>query len=307
VLTDTCNERNFTLVAFDVRDGSALEVRDFSADLAPLSAQFVDAFALPLAFISEDVLSVRYSDYETYGLLSLEISISGGSVPESPFVPDDARDALLRGVSEYPEFAVNSPDHALAVASSETAIHVFDLRSGAEVLSVDSEQASFGAYAWVADDSATLYIANFDDPDDYDNFNAALVAYSLPDGAITAELAVSSPYLTVSPDGRYAVAQAGSSDGEEATLWVIDMTTGERSEILSTYEAPKPVARCVNRESDLSDVGFQTSGKLSVRSVNWLPDSTRFLVTRSYRGEGAGGGLPCYFDTSRLNVYSVGD
>ncbi|MBK9124663.1 MAG: hypothetical protein IPM16_16305 [Chloroflexi bacterium] len=306
VLMDNCGGYRYSLRAFNVSDGAPLDVGDFSAELEPLELGYVDSFVVPLAFISDTVLSVRYSDSETYDLRSLQVDISGGAAPVSPFLADQARTDLVRSVTEYAEYAVNSPDHSLVVAASDTAFHIFDLRGGAEILTIDSDLASFGAYAWFSDDAATVYIATLDEPDNFDNFNATLVAYSLPDGAITAEYAVPSPFLTVSPDGRYAVAQAGSADGEESTLWVVDLRSGTSSEVLSMYEDPKPATRCLNRQSDLSDVNFRISGKLSVSSVTWFPDSTRFLVTRSYGGEGVGGGLPCYLNYSRLNAFSVG-
>ena len=55
----------------------------------------------------------------------------------------------------------------------------------------------------------------------------------------------------------------------------------------------------------MSDVDFTVSGTLQLIGVNWLPDSSGFVITRSYGGEAAGGASVCTFDTSRLNVIEV--
>jgi hypothetical protein len=306
VLMDNCGGFNFNLRAFSVSDGSPLDVGDFSADLKPLELGFVDPFVVPLAFISDEVLSVRYSESDTYELRSLQINITGAALPDSPFLSDESRSALLSDFTDFPEFAVYSLDHSLVVAAGDTGFHILDLRSGAEILSIDSDLASYGAFAWFSVDGAAVYVATLDEPDNYDNFNATVVVYSLPDGAITGEFAVPSPLLTISPDGRYAIAEAGSADSEESWIWLVDLANGSISEKLSMYEAPRTVTTCTNSGNNVSDLNYRTSGKLSMRSVTWLPDSTTFLVTRSFNGEGAGGGLPCFFNTSRLNAFSVG-
>jgi len=305
VLIEGCFTRHSALKAFNVADGSPVETAsDFSADLVPLKDGYIDSFTNPLAF-TDGVMSIHYSDNETYDPRTLVIALEGGAA--EPIISDEALTELLRSFTEYPEATVYNADHSQAATVSATDLHVLDLVSGEDLFSLPLEPETYNAYPTFSTDGQTLYVAQFDNPDDMTNFASTLYAYSLPDGDLLSSFAVPSSFLWVSPDGKYAAASVGSNDDTTSDLLVVDLGSGSVSEPFSLYEPPGKLMTCVNDGRDMSDVDFPTSGRLSLTSVNWLPDSSAFVFTRSYGGEAAEGGRPCAFNYSRLNRFEIGD
>jgi hypothetical protein len=123
----------------------------------------------------------------------------------------------------------------------------------------------------------------------------------LPDGDVLNTYDVPSPFLHVSPDEKYAVAEV--DNGDEFVL--VELATGGISEPVRINEGQSKVTACVNDGRDVSDVDFTTSGRLPLRDLEWLPDSSGFLSIHPYGGEGVGGGAPCFFNNSRLRSYTV--
>lgn len=302
VLFQGCFTRSYTLRAFSVTDGAPLQLGgDFAAELEPLADVFYfDRITSPMVFLDEHTVSIRYSDAETYAPRSIVISVDG-SAPAVPVISDTALGDLLSENSEYPEATIYSRDHRQAAVVNASELLVLDLVTGDVVFSLPLEPDSYNAFPSFSADGETLYVATLDDFEDYDNYNAMLSVYSLPDGALHGSFAVPSPFVTVSPDARYAAAETGSNDGTSSSLSLIDLSTGAIIRSFSLYEPPTPALTCVNDGRSIADVDFTRSGRLRLAGLDWLPDSSGIVFTRSYGGEGAGGGRPCVFDYSRLN------
>ena len=137
---------------------------------------------------------------------------------------------------------------------------------------------------------------------------STLLIYSLPDGALLQQYPVPSSAVWVSPDETYAAVQLFSNDiGEQSELVVMDLESGLASPASNLLEDPAPVTTCLNTGNNVSDLGYMTSGYLSVASLHWLPDSSGVVLPLSYNGEGAEGasGSACIFNYSRLRTYRV--
>ncbi len=139
-----------------------------------------------------------------------------------------------------------------------------------------------------------------DEPDNYDNYNSKLFIYSLPDGAVEESIALPTPFIYSSPDGRYLAIQTGDSQ-----VGFVELATGNLSPTLPINEKEEQVLKCLNSGKDLSDVDFTKSGSLPIKRLQWLPDGAGFITTNTYSGQAVGGGSVCYLDYSRLRQYSV--
>jgi len=303
VLMNGCYSRTYSLQAFDVADGSPVDVGSpdhFSAQLEPLRAGYVDRFVNALVFIHDgSALSIRFIENDTYMPRSLILSL-GGDEPES-FITDEALAELLLTVTEYPESAVYNADHTQAAITGADAVTVLDLTSGEAILSIPIEPDSYNGFPTFSQNGEFLYVGAFDDTEDMTNYTSTLSVYRLPEGEFMTSYPVPSGFVTVSPDGRYAVAELGANDGTSADLYLVDLTSGSVSDVIALYEPPRPLMNCTNDGRNMSDVDFTVSGNLNLAGLSWLPDSRGLLYTRSYGGEAAGGGKVCTFNTSRLN------
>jgi len=73
------------------------------------------------------------------------------------------------------------------------------------------------------------------------------------------------------------------------------------------YEPSRKLMACANDGRDMSDLDITVTGRLSVRDITWLADSSGFFTVQSYGGAAmGGGGRACYLDYSRLRHYRVG-
>ena len=305
VLMQGCFSRAYSLQAFSVADGAPVTpATDYAAALEPLRAGYVDSFTHPLAFTPDGALSIRYTDGETFQPRSLILALAGEAA--APPLTDDALAELLAGYTEYPESTVYSADHTQAAVVGVTDVTVLDLTTGAVRFALPTGPAEYNAFPSFSADGQTLYLAQLDAPDDMEDYSATLTAYRLSDGAPLGSYAVPSPFAAVSPDGRYAALRLGANDGTSDDLYVADLVSGGLAGPFALYEPPAHALTCVNDGRDISDVDFTVTGRLSLVSVDWLPDSSAFVFTRSSGGEGAGGGRPCAFNYSRLNRYDVG-
>lgn len=305
VLMDNCFQRDYSLRAYHVTDGSQASVDDYASTLAALDNVYIDLFITPMGFTPAGDLSIRYNDPDTYESIALLLPLASGGA--AAVQRSAAYDALLAGYSAYPEFSVYSPDHTRVVAAGETSFHVIDVKAEKEITEVPVEGSTDYALASFSADSAHLYVTRFNNPDDMSDISATLLIYSLPDGALLRQVRVPSSALWVSPDEAYAAVQMFSNNiGERSELAVVDLESGLISPTSNLLEAPAPVTTCLNTGKDVSDLGYITSGYLSLMSLHWLPDSSGLMLSLSYTGEGAqGDGGICVFNYSRLRAYAV--
>ena len=305
VLTQGCFTGVNALRAFSVEDGEPLNAEDaFAAEVSAIPrSSYIDGNTNPMAFLPDGRISIIYSDEETYEArrLLIDVGEETGANPTAT-VDEDTLNGLLTRYSDYPEATVYNADHSLAVAFGTTALHVLDLATGTELFNVTADSEEYSMFPAFAPDSRTLYVAQLINPEDYSDYNSILTTYSLPDGSPTGDgLTVASPFMWISPDGLYSVGHVGSTDGEYAALTLTSLADGSTGEEFPLNEGRKKAEVCVNDGRSLSDYDFPKRGKLSLVSVSWLPDSSGFVFTRSYGGEGLGGGAPCALNTSRLN------
>lgn len=305
VLIQGCFTRVNALRAYSVEDGEPLNAEDaFAAELAVIPIlSYIDSNTNPMVFLPDGRLSIIYIDEETYEArrLLIDVGVETGASPTTT-VDEDSLNSLIARYSDYPETTVYNADHSLAVAFGTTALHVLDLATGTELFSVAADSEEYSMFPAFAPDSRTLYVAQLINPEDYSDYNSILTMYNLPDGSPTGEsVTVASPFMWISPDGHYSVGHVGSTDGEYAALTVTNLEDGSTSEEFPLYERKEKAQVCVNDGRSLSDYDFPKSGKLQLASVSWLPDSSGFIIARSYGGEALGGGAPCALNTSRLN------
>lgn len=310
VLMAGCFLADTQLLAYDLTDGSSLEVElpdNLSALFDSLTGELSANGLNAMTFLDDEetLLSIRYNEAETYLPRNLVLSLTDGTLLD-PDPSDERITEALLAVTEYPESAIYSPSHTLAAVAEASALSVVDLPSGEVIFSLPLE-FEYNAYPSFSLDEAKLYVGTFDNPDDYDDYDSTLSVYSLPDGELLATYDVLSAFVWVSPDERYAVGETGSSDGTSSDLFITDLTTGEMSSPIALYEPSRQLVACTNDGRNMSDVDFTVDGRLSLAGLSWFPDSSGFAYTRSYGGDGAGGGLPCSFDTSRLNVVRLGE
>lgn len=305
VLMRGCFSRSgYALLAFNAADGEpvALEA-DYTEALEPLREGEVIGSTNPMGFMDANTLSIRYSERETYAVRSVALTLDGQ--PAVPMTDDESLMALLSQYAEYPEFSIYSDDHRLAFVVGSASAHVLDVVSGEELFSVSYPAETYNAYPTFSPDSSIIYIAQLIEPENFESYESVLTAYSLPDGAVIDSWPVPSPFVWVSPDGRYAAAEIGANDGTSSDLLLANLETGGVSAPLALFEPPRRAVACVNDGRSLSDVDFTVSGTLALIRVNWLGDSSGFVYTRSSGGEAVGGGRPCALDSSRLNRVTV--
>lgn len=307
VLMDNCFQRGYSLRAFHASDGTPVSVGDYADALASLDGIYIDLFITPMGFTPAGDLSIRASDPETHESIHLLIPLASGG--EAVMQRSATYDALLATYSAYPEFSVYSPDHTRAVTAGETSFHVIDVGTETAIAEIPVEGGTDYALASFSADSARLYVTRFNNPDDLSDISSTLLIYSLPGGALLRQAQAPSSALWVSPDEAYAAVQMFSNNiGERSDLAVLDLASGLVSSASSLLDPPAPVTTCLNTGADVSDLGYMTSGYLSLASVHWLPDSSGLVLSLSYRGEGAGSATrTCIFNHSRLRLYRIED
>jgi hypothetical protein len=296
-------------LSFDCPVASTFDPADdtFLPALAPLDDQWLFPETHPFAFTPDGALDILYNDADSYDVLNLRLTLDGEPAPDDTrTLPTfDTVNTLIPDYDGYLESTVYNPDHTLAAVPNTASFHIIDLQSGAELFSIDAAPDVFASVPTFSADGQLLYVTTFNNIDDMNDYSAVLRAYRLPGGDLLESYDVPSAFLWISPNGQYAVGLIADNQGESQTLIVTELETGRTSVGVEMYEPARKLTACVNDGRDMSDVDFTVSGKLPVRDITWLPDSSGFLTVQSYGGEAAGGGSPCFFNYSRLRHYSV--
>lgn len=296
VLMDNCGGYRFSLHAYDLKSGEPLDRASIALEDIDGNAAMMYASSQPMGFRPDGKLEVDSFNNDTYERTSYLVDVDSGVIT-SDSDADKRSDQAIRQYSDYPEQAIYSPDRAYAVAVDDAGLlHVLDMVASKLLFKVEATygQASFSP------DSRQLYVAVFDEPDNMDNPNATLSVYDLPNATAKPSVHLPTAFVYPSPDGRYLAAQIGDSQ-----LGVVEVATGKMSSVLEMWEKPGRALTCENDGRSLSDVDFPRSGRLTLTSVQWLPDSSGFYTVNSYGGEAAGGGRPCFFNHSRLRQYVI--
>lgn len=295
VLMDNCFYNRYSLHALDLFTGEPLR------DPLPLpeidgNLYLVDStFASTLTFSSNGELLLMANNSDTYEIVTFIVDTQTGSVTVGAQT-DAAHNALVITYSEFIETTHYSHDRAYAVVFDELDTDILDMTTETLLFTVDALPTGIAFSA----DNQRVYLNLLDDPEDFENYNTTLSIYSLPDGALISSLPLRVSGLYPSPDDRYLV--YSPNDGE---MSVIDLETGVSSPVINIDEGPSRVQTCLNTGNSTGDAEFTRDGEFPIRGVAWLPDNDGFFTVNTYGGDGAGGGVPCIFDTSRLRVYSL--
>lgn len=299
VLMDDCYYSAYSLQAYDLITNEPLIDEPITLDTIDAMLYGIESSVKPLIFIDDTTLELIAFDWESYDLARFEIDILTGDVSYDE-TGSQTLTETLRAHTEYVEYATFSPDHRYALATDDLNSYLIDLSSG-NVLKTFPDTLNFASYSA---DGQLVYITEFEDPENYDNNNGILSVYELPiqpDSEPIDERIIPSVFVFPSPDNATFALQIGDDQ-----LAVYDPATDELSPALMMWEEPRHAETCLNTGADISDVDFTVSGRLTLSSVQWLPDSSGFITLNSYGGEGAEGGTLCLFNYSRLRQYQLG-
>ncbi len=297
VLMDNCGGNKFSLHAYDLNSGEPVGDSPVIVDTIDGNRYSVDSWGNPLTFVDDQTLHLAATDSTNdYSYAGFMIDLVTGKATTTP--DDDSRiNDLLAGFGGYAMSMIYSRDHKLAITSDDVTYYVLDLTEGTVLFEIESPGGIYGNFSA---DSQQLYFTVLDEPDNYDNYNSKLFIYSLPDGAVEESIALVTPFVYPSPDGRYLAIQTGDSQ-----VGFVELATGNMSPLLAIDEEGGRALKCLNSGKDLSDVDFTKSGSLPIKGLQWLPDGAGFITVNTYSGQAVGGGSVCYLDYSRLRQYSV--
>lgn len=208
VLMDNCFQYDYSLHAYNAADGTPMNVDDYSDALMILEGIYVDLFTTPMGFIPAGDLSIRYDDPETYESINLLIPLANEGAATTQ--TSATYGALLAEYSDYPEFAVYSPDHTRVVVAAGTSFHVLDVQAETEIVEIPVEGSTDHALASFSANGEHLDVIRFNNPENMNDFSSTLLIYSLPDGVLLHQYSVPSSAIWVSPD------EAGSYMGDGA-------------------------------------------------------------------------------------------
>jgi DNA-binding beta-propeller fold protein YncE len=303
VLMDNCSSGRYSLHGYDAADGTPATTPDFGDLLGEMDTAYLDWFTVPLGFLPDGILDIRYIESENYTVHNLHVQVDSGEV-EQP--PAEGFNELVAGLTDYPETTVFNADHTQAVVIGEASLHVIDIEAQSEVFSLNLEAESYSFFPSLSPNSRRLYVAQLTNPDDLSDYTSELSVYSLPDGSLLQTRTIPSPFIWASPDGHYAAALIGDNEGGQDNVVVIDLENGSTSQLLPMFEPRQKVMTCANNGNDMSDTDLTATGLLALRGLVWLPDSTGFMTVNSYLGDGIqGGGTFCAFNYSRLRHYAI--
>lgn len=306
VLMDGCYGGGYGLQGYQLADGTPITTNldQYNDVLLPLANQWIYSDTRPFAFTPDGAVDIIYNDPDTYSAKSLRFSLDGSQPPASDnlLLTNDEITRLIPDFTGYFETTTYNTDHTLAFVPDTTTLYIVDLKSGSILFTIDGGETAYLARPYFSTNGQYLYVSMLINPDDMQDYSSTLVVYSLPDGAEVNTYSIPTYFNIISPDNRYAV----GVDSEE-TLMVVELETGAMSEPIIYSEPPRAPTICYNSGlAAPTGVDFKTSGKLYVRDIVWLPDSSGFITVNTNQGLGSGGGRTCIFDYSRMRVYTVG-
>ncbi len=305
VLMDGCYDGGFALQGYHIADGSALNEPDqYVEPLTPLDGQWIYSDTRPFAFTPDGAVDIIYNDPDTYSAKSLRFTLDGSAAPDNGFtlLTNDKITELIPDFSGYPETTSYNTDHTLAFVPDTTTLYVIDLKSEAILFSIEVGETAYLARPYFSTDGQYLYTSIVVNAEDMQDNTSTLAVYSLPDGELVKRYEVPTYLNQISPDNRYAIGIYNDD-----ALMVTDLESGVSSEPIIYSEPPRGLTTCYNSGLPApTGLDIRTSGKLYVRDIVWLPDSSGFLTVNTGQGQGLGGGRLCIFEYSRLRVYSVG-
>jgi hypothetical protein len=305
VLVDNCRGLQFSLHAYDLKSGEAL-------DTVPILLDEIDGNVyaiynlMPLAFTSNGTLELFAANNETDDIARFQIDPESGATT-SDASADEQLNNFLRQFSDYPSFSVTfSPDHTRAISfdNDGLALYVLDLVAEDVLFKLEGAFSLSG----FSPDSQQLYVGTLDDPDNFEADGSTVSIYNLPDDTVIQSLPLPISLVYPSPDGRYVAFQTAPNEGGTEQLGLVELATGAVSPLLKISIEPHKVLTCVNSGRNVSDVDLTTSGQMSLRALEWLPDSSGFVTANSYGNQVSGSSSnPCFWENSRLRYYQIAD
>lgn len=300
VLMHNCGYEDYYLLNFAIGDNSfefkTNDGEDYTSALTGLDGIYFDGLLNPPLSVGDNG-SVQIQVYNSDGNIQM-FRPSDGSSEVNPALTEQIINTAL-----YPEFAVFNPDQSAVAVIGEDAVHIFDTQSASEVLAITVEENIDYLQVRFSADGKSIDLIMPNNPDDPNATTATLYRYSVPDGELQMEQSLLTSLAWISPNGQYVLLWMGEDE-----LVVTEPATGGVSEILHMYDAPRAITECANEDGfDPTDLGATWDGFLPPMGINWLPDSSGFVVVNSYMGDGAASdNATCAFSESRLRRYTVG-
>lgn len=313
VLFDGCYESNFYMLSFGAGGGEATsdegthdEAHNFSAVLAALEGGTNGSGGMTdLSFAPDGTFIIHYLD-PNFSPLTMTIPAESDGSSSTEATINDANATLLMDYTPFPEGAAYNADGTQAVAINEDSLHVVDLQSGTEVVALDIPGGNFNAMPQFSADGTQLYVTQLNNINDGTAMASTLHVYNLPDGELVGSYDLPSFLAWVSPNGEMVAMALPNHDNTQEDLFVLELATGNLSNIMEVFEEPHQVNTCLNNGDDVSDLDYMSSGQLPINDLAWLPDSSGFVTVNSHFMEAAGNATYiCNLQYSRLRHYTV--
>jgi hypothetical protein len=303
---DCIGDYTASMQAFSVADGTLVgqSAGPFEMDIA---GNNVFGFDRPIVLNDDGTLTADFLNWETGATASFGVDTATGAVTpvaDSPrFLTADAIFAALPDFNGYTDFLTYSDDRALALTQDDTTLYVFDVVSGQEMMRLAPPGGVEYASIWFGPNGDQLYVSQMIEPGNYDNPEQTLYVFDIPTGELVSTTAVPHRIYSVSPDERLLVVSTPVMGGDNESLAVLELATGQMSESLPTRSTSINLSVCKNDGRDAPMPW--TSDDPNLVEILWLPDSSGFVTLQSE--EFNSGPNPCLTNDSRMRVYSVTD
>ncbi|MBZ0318433.1 MAG: hypothetical protein K8L91_18620 [Anaerolineae bacterium] len=308
VLMDNCFEDDFTLLTFGAGGGEATndEAHNFSSVLTALAEGTNGSGGMTdLSFAPDGTFIIHYMD-ANFSPMTMTIPAGSDGSSSTEATSSDANAVILMDYTPFPEGAAYNADGTQAVAINEDSLHVVDLQSGTEIVALDIPGGNFNAMPQFSADGTQLYVTQLNNINDGTAMTSTLHVYDLPGGELVASYDLPSFLAWVSPNGEMVAMALPNHDNTQEDLFVLELATGNLSNIMEVFEEPHQVTTCLNNGDDVSDLDYMSSGHLPINDLAWLPDSSGFVTVNSHFGEAAGNATyTCNLQYSRLRHYAV--
>lgn len=300
VLMDNCEFSDHYFLHFNV-GSSDFELdtnngEDYASSLLGLDEVYIDS-------LLSSTLTVGVDGFPQLLLPNSDGSIQSVNTSTTPSSDNSALGEILSTISDYPEFSVFNNNHTMVAANGADGIHILDVATSTEVLSIEIEGGTDYVFPQFSPEGQSIDLIILNNPEDPNSSTSTLYRYSIPDGELQLELDLLSSLAWLSPNGQYVLLWMGDDE-----LVVTEPATGGVSDFLHMYDEPRLMTDCANDTSlDPSTLEVVWSGFLPPIGIHWLPDSSGFVTLNSYMGAGAESiGSTCAFSESRLRLYRVG-